>query len=57
MPPEPKDVPALMRELVQWVNNSINDGDVPVPVVAALAHYQFATIPRTSMGMVVRPGC
>lgn len=44
MPPEPKDVPAMMRELVQWINNSINEGEIPVPVVAALAHYQFATI-------------
>jgi Fic family protein len=44
MPPEPKDVPALMRELVRWINSSTVEGDIPVPVIAALAHYQFATI-------------
>jgi Fic family protein len=44
MPPEPKDVPAMMRELVRWINSSIVEDDIPVPVVAALAHYQFATI-------------
>ena len=44
MPPEAHDVSRLMQELVQWVHESIADGDIPVPVVAALAHYQFATI-------------
>jgi Fic family protein len=44
MPPEAKDVPGLIKDLVRWVNESIAEGDLPVPVVAALAHYQFATI-------------
>ena len=44
MPPEAGDVPALMKGLVQWVNPSIAAGELPDPVVAALAHYQFATI-------------
>jgi Fic family protein len=44
MPPEAKEVPALMRELVDWINHEINSQRLPVPVVAALAHYQFATI-------------
>lgn len=44
MPPEAKDVSGLMKELVTWVNASIAEGELPVPVVAALAHYQFATI-------------
>src|SRR5262249_49494367 len=38
------DVPQLMRELLVWVNDSLMAGDLPVPVVAALAHYQIATI-------------
>ncbi len=44
MPPEAKDVPALMKHLVRWVNATIEVGELPVPVVGALAHYQFATI-------------
>lgn len=44
MPPEAKDVPALMRDLVQWINKELNEGDLPVPLIAGLAHYQFATI-------------
>ena len=44
LPPEAKDVPGLMRELVNWVNSSLAEGELPVPVAAALAHYQFATI-------------
>lgn len=41
MPPEYKDVPGLMRNLVLW----IKENDVlPCPIVAAIAHYQFATI-------------
>ncbi len=41
MPPEAKDVPQLMRELVDWINAS---NALPCPIVAAIAHYQFATI-------------
>ncbi len=44
MPPEANDVPDLMRNLVRWVNESLAEGELPVPVAAALAHYQFATI-------------
>lgn len=44
MPPEPKDVAQLMREMVQWINLQLEDGDMPVPIIAAIAHYQFATI-------------
>ncbi|MDR1733170.1 MAG: Fic family protein [Synergistaceae bacterium] len=40
MPPEAKDVPSLMKELVEWLNTS----NAPVPISAAVAHYQFATI-------------
>jgi len=44
MPPEAADVPALMDELVKWVNATLTAGELPVPVAAALAHYQFATV-------------
>lgn len=42
MPPEAADLPGLMKHLVAWINR--HAGDLPVPVVAAIAHYQFATI-------------
>ncbi len=41
MPPEAKDVPALMARLVQWINR---EDDLPVPIKAAITHYQYATI-------------
>jgi cell filamentation protein, protein adenylyltransferase len=44
LPPEAKDLAALMKDLVGWVNASQAAGALPVPVVAATAHYQFATI-------------
>jgi Fic family protein len=44
LPPEAHDVPSLMRDLVQWINAELTDGELPAPIVAALAHYQFATI-------------
>jgi Fic family protein len=43
MPPEAKDVPILMKELVTWINSSISKG-LPCPIRASIAHYQFATI-------------
>ena len=42
MPPEAADVPAMMKEMVAWVNS--HAADVPVPGVAAIAQSQFATI-------------
>lgn len=42
LPPEAKDVPPLMKELVQWLNQ--NPENLPIPLLAAIAHYQFATI-------------
>jgi Fic family protein len=42
MPPEAADVPKLMKDMVDWIN--AHTADVPIPVVAAVAHYQFATI-------------
>jgi Fic family protein len=44
MPPEAKSVPRLMRELVDWINTEIEQQSLPAPVIAGLAHYQFATI-------------
>jgi Fic family protein len=44
MPPEQADVPKLMQDLVQWINTELMRGDKPAPIIAALAHYQFATI-------------
>jgi Fic family protein len=41
MPPEAKDVPVLMRNMVHWIRSA---RDLPCPIVAAIAHYQFATI-------------
>ncbi len=42
MPPEATDVPGLMKDLVAWANQ--HAANIPVPVVSAIAHYQFATI-------------
>lgn len=41
LPPEARDVPGLMGELIVWLSAT---DDLPVPLKAALAHYQFATI-------------
>ena len=43
MPPEARDVPALMSALVQWANRAEKES-VPTPLIAALVHYQFVTI-------------
>ncbi len=43
MPPEAKDVPKLMIEMVRWVHQA-RKKNIPVPIVAALLHYQFVTI-------------
>jgi Fic family protein len=44
LPPEAKEVPALMADLARWINKELRAGDLPVPLIAGLAHYQFATI-------------
>jgi Fic family protein len=41
MPPEAADVPDLMNRLVNWIHKAKND--LPIPVVAGVAHYQFET--------------
>lgn len=44
LPPEAKDVPTLMKNLIAWVTKELERNELPVPVIAGLAHYQFATI-------------
>ena len=41
MPPEAKDVPELLAQLIAWVKQK---DDLPVPIKAGIAHYQFTTI-------------
>lgn len=43
LPPEAADVPILMAELVEWIRQA-ERGEIPPPVIAGLAHYQFVTI-------------
>lgn len=43
MPPEAKDVASLMAEMVRWVHQAQKE-NIPVAIIAALAHYQFVTI-------------
>jgi Fic family protein len=41
MPPEAKDVKSMMAAMVTWINQR---HDLPCPIRASIAHYQFATI-------------
>ncbi len=41
MPPEAKEVSLLMQAMVRWINKN---NTLPCPLVAGMAHYQFATI-------------
>ena len=43
MPPEAKDVPDLMAEMVAWFHHAQAE-KIPAPLIAALTHYQFVTI-------------
>ncbi|HEY7213439.1 MAG TPA: Fic family protein [Thermoanaerobaculia bacterium] len=43
LPPEAKDVPSLMADLVAWIRQAEKE-QLPPPVIAGLAHYQFVTI-------------
>ena len=42
LPPEASDVPNLMKELTKWIQNS--EQELPVPVIAGIAHYQFLVV-------------
>jgi Fic family protein len=44
MPPEAKDVPGLIEGLTIWMNQQAKGQVLPAAIVAALVHYQFATI-------------
>jgi Fic family protein len=54
MPPEAKDVPLLMKEMVAWVETThlraarfggqAPKKELPCPIRAGIVHYQFATI-------------
>lgn len=44
MPPEAKDVSMFMLEMTDWINKELSKQDLPLPIIAAIAHYQFATI-------------
>ncbi len=44
MPPEAKDVPTLMQDLIAWVNDEVEKAELPIPIIAGIAHYQYATI-------------
>lgn len=41
LPPEAKDVKNLMMNMTAWINKNT---DLPCPIVASIAHYQFVTI-------------
>lgn len=42
IPPKASDVPALMRDLAQWIDAQAEN--LPIPLLAGIAHYEFATI-------------
>jgi Fic family protein len=42
-PPEPGDVPSLMRELVQWLSSSLA-AELPAPIRAAILTHRFLSI-------------
>lgn len=44
IPPRAVEIPQLMKKLVRWINKNLVDHELPVPLVAALVHYQLATI-------------
>ena len=41
LPPEAKDIAPLMQGFIQWISEN---RDLPGPLLAGVAHYQFATI-------------
>jgi Fic family protein len=42
MPPEANDVPELITETTKWIQSAKEE--IPVPVIAGIAHYQLVTI-------------
>ncbi len=43
LPPEAKDVPTLMAEMLTWFQLAERE-NIPIPLIAALIHYQLVTI-------------
>lgn len=43
LPPEAKDDPSLMDAFVRWLESAVKT-NVPIPLIAVLAHYQIVTI-------------
>ena len=43
LPPQAADVPRLMADLIAWIAAAERD-ELPTPVIAGLAHYQFVTV-------------
>lgn len=43
LPPEASDVPDLMKNLIEWIIQE-QQSELPCPLIAAIAHYQFVTI-------------
>lgn len=43
LPPEAHDVAALMRDLISWLKDADTE-EIPCPLRAGIAHYQYATI-------------
>jgi Fic family protein len=41
LPDEHLDAQAVMRELVAWINTNLQSAALPLPIIAAIAHYQF----------------
>lgn len=44
LPPEWREVPQLMLALIDWVNLQLSENELPAPIIAGIAHYEFATI-------------
>jgi Fic family protein len=44
LPPEAHDVPGLMTDLFEWVTGQLDLRELPAPIIAAVTHYQYATI-------------
>jgi Fic family protein len=44
LPPEAPDVPALMTDLFAWITGQLSRRELPVPIIAAVTHFQYATI-------------
>jgi Fic family protein len=50
LPPEAPDVPGLMADLFTWITGQLDRRELPAPIVAAVTHYQYATVHPYSDG-------